>query len=46
VRKAFAKRNLRSAVMGAYPCRLYKLALEGKVLGVPGESGKQPKQFG
>ena len=30
----------------AYPGRLYKLTLEGKVLGVFGKSGKQPKQFG
>jgi hypothetical protein len=30
----------------AYPGRLYKLSLEGKVLGVLGEAGKQPKQFG
>src|SRR5438132_8518719 len=30
----------------AYPGRLYKLTLEGKVLGVFGESGKQAKQFG
>jgi streptogramin lyase len=30
----------------AYPGRLYKVSLEGKVLGVLGESGKQPKQFG
>jgi hypothetical protein len=30
----------------AYPGRLYKLSLEGKVLGVLGESGKQLKQFG
>ena len=30
----------------AYPGRLYKLTLEGKVLGVVGKSGKQPKQFG
>jgi hypothetical protein len=30
----------------AYPGRLYKLSLDGKVLGVFGESGKQPKQFG
>jgi hypothetical protein len=29
-----------------YPGRIYKLSLEGKVLGVLGESGKQPKQFG
>lgn len=30
----------------AYPGRIYKLTLEGKVLGVFGESGKQLKQFG
>src|SRR5256885_13846944 len=30
----------------AYPGRIYKLTLEGKILGVLGESGKQPKQFG
>lgn len=30
----------------AYPGRLYKLTLDGKVLGVLGESGKQAKQFG
>lgn len=30
----------------AYPGRLYKLTLDGKVLGVIGRSGKQPKQFG
>jgi NHL repeat-containing protein len=30
----------------AYPGRLYKLSLDGKVLGVLGESGKQLKQFG
>jgi hypothetical protein len=29
-----------------YPGRIYKLNLDGKVLGVLGESGKQPKQFG
>lgn len=29
-----------------YPGRIYKLTLEGKVLGVFGESGKQLKQFG
>jgi DNA-binding beta-propeller fold protein YncE len=29
-----------------YPGRIYKLTLDGKVLGVLGESGKQPKQFG
>ena len=30
----------------AYPGRVYKLSLDGKVLGVLGESGKQPRQFG
>jgi hypothetical protein len=30
----------------AYPGRVYKLTLEGKVLGVLGQSGKQLKQFG
>jgi len=30
----------------AYPGRVYKLTLDGKVLGVLGESGKQAKQFG
>jgi hypothetical protein len=30
----------------AYPGRIYKLSLDGKVLGVLGRSGKQPKQFG
>jgi NHL repeat len=29
----------------AYPGRIYKLTLDGKVLGWLGESGKQPKQF-
>ena len=29
-----------------YPGRIYKLTLDGEVLGVLGESGKQPKQFG
>ena len=29
-----------------YPGRIYKLTLQGKVLGVFGESGKQLKQFG
>jgi DNA-binding beta-propeller fold protein YncE len=29
-----------------YPGRVYKLSLDGKVLGVFGESGKQLKQFG
>ena len=30
----------------AYPGRIYKLSLDGKVLGVLGKSGKQLKQFG
>jgi hypothetical protein len=29
-----------------YPGRIYKLSLDGKVLGVFGKSGKQPGQFG
>jgi len=33
-------------VSDAYPGRLYKLSLDGKVLGWLGESGKQLKQFG
>ena len=33
-------------VSDAYPGRIYKLSLDGKVLGVLGESGKQIKQFG
>jgi DNA-binding beta-propeller fold protein YncE len=30
----------------AYPGRIYKLTLEGEVLGVLGEAGRGPKQFG
>jgi NHL repeat len=30
----------------AFPGRIYKLSLDGKILGVFGESGKQLKQFG
>jgi hypothetical protein len=30
----------------AFPGRIYKLSLDGKVLGVLGRSGRQPKQFG
>jgi DNA-binding beta-propeller fold protein YncE len=30
----------------AYPGRIYKLSLEGKVLGMLGASGRQPKEFG
>jgi len=30
----------------AVPGRIYKLSLDGKVLGVFGEAGKEPKQFG
>jgi sugar lactone lactonase YvrE len=33
-------------VADSYPGRIYKVSLEGKVLGVLGESGKQLKQFG
>jgi len=33
-------------VSDAYPGRIYKVSLDGKVLGVLGKSGKQPKQFG
>ena len=33
-------------VSDAYPGQIYKLTLEGRVLGVLGESGKQLKQFG
>lgn len=33
-------------VSDSYPGRIYKLSLEGKVLGVLGSSGKQAKQFG
>ena len=29
-----------------FPGRIYKLTLDGKVLGVLGQSGKQLKQFG
>jgi hypothetical protein len=30
----------------AFPGRIYKMDLDGKVLGVLGKTGKQPKQFG
>src|SRR4030081_2912698 len=30
----------------AFPGRIYKLSLDGKVLGVLGRAGRQPKQFG
>ena len=30
----------------AFPGRIYKLSLDGKILGVLGRAGKQPKQFG
>jgi len=33
-------------VADAVPGRIYKLDLDGKVLGVFGEAGKEPKQFG
>jgi hypothetical protein len=29
-----------------YPGRLYKISLEGKVLGIYGKSGKNPGEFG
>jgi len=32
-------------VADAYPGRVYKLALDGTVLGYFGTNGKQPKQF-
>lgn len=33
-------------VSDAYPGRIYKLTLDGKVLGMLGQAGKQSKQFG
>jgi len=30
----------------AYPGRIYKVSLDGKILGVLGKAGKQLKQFG
>jgi DNA-binding beta-propeller fold protein YncE len=33
-------------VSDAFPGRIYKLTLDGKVLGMFGRSGKQPKEFG
>jgi hypothetical protein len=30
----------------SYPGRIYKMTLEGKLLGVLGEGGRMPKQFG
>ncbi len=30
----------------AFPGRIYKLSLDGKVLGMFGKAGKQPGQFG
>jgi sugar lactone lactonase YvrE len=33
-------------VSDSYPGRIYKMTLDGKVLGALGKSGKQPKQFG
>ena len=30
----------------SYPGRIYKMSLDGKLLGMLGKSGKQPKQFG
>jgi DNA-binding beta-propeller fold protein YncE len=33
-------------VADAFPGRIYKLTLDGKVIGLLGKAGKQPKQFG
>ena len=33
-------------VSDAFPGRVYKISLDGKILGMFGKSGKQPKQFG
>jgi hypothetical protein len=33
-------------VSDAFPGRVYKMTLDGKILGVLGEAGKQVKQFG
>ncbi len=33
-------------VSDAFPGRIYKLSLDGKVVGMLGKSGRQPKQFG
>ena len=33
-------------ISDAFPGRLYKLSLDGKVLGMMGKAGKQLKQFG
>jgi hypothetical protein len=33
-------------VSDAYPGRIYKLSLDGQVLGMLGSTGRQPKQFG
>ena len=44
-----ASRRRRNQVLyssDAWPGRIYKLSLDGKVLGVLGQSGKQLKQFG
>ena len=35
-----------SIPLDAFPGRIYKLSLDGKVLGWLGKSGHQPKQFG
>ena len=44
-----ASRPVRSRCLyaaDAFPGRIYKLTLDGKVLGVLGKPGRQPKQFG
>ena len=46
-RSASRRRRTRCCTASdAYPGRIYKLSLDGKVLGVLGSSGKQLKQFG
>ena len=42
IRTTIAARNS----LDAYPGRIYKLSLDGKVLGNLGKSGKQLRQFG
>ena len=38
--------RIRAASADAVPGRIYKLTLDGKVVGVLGEAGKELKQFG
>jgi len=46
LRAGLAVGDLHHAAADAWPGRIYKLSLDGKVLGMLGQSGKQPKQFG